>query len=126
MAAARETEMPEVAVAFSNNDIAVVAWTFDRHLDGCLGFAIHQIDVGNGSKETILPAMARFDGQTGPDLTTAQAPIQKFGWKGLSPRRGGTYESLIAPTGGTPGATWTPSANVQPLRSHRVRLTPDR
>ena len=33
--------MPEVAVAFSNNDIAVVAWTFDRHLDGCLGFAIH-------------------------------------------------------------------------------------
>jgi hypothetical protein len=33
------------AIAFSNNDIALVAWTFDRHLDGCLGFAIHQIDA---------------------------------------------------------------------------------
>ena len=47
------------AVAFSNNDIAIVAWTFDRHLDGCLGFAIHQIDLANGN-ETVLPALARF------------------------------------------------------------------
>ena len=100
--------MPQVAVAFSNNDIAVVAWTFDSHLDGCLGFAIHQIDIDNNSKETILPAMARFAGQTGADLTTAQAPIQKFWWKDLYARRGGTYEYLIVPMGGTPGATLTP------------------
>ena len=32
------------ALAFSNNDIAVVAWTFDQHLDGCLGFAVIQIN----------------------------------------------------------------------------------
>jgi hypothetical protein len=75
--------MPQVAVAFSNNHI--VAWTFDRHLDGCPGFAIHQIDVDNNNKETILPAIARFTGQTGADLTTAQAPIQKFWWKDLKP-----------------------------------------
>jgi len=118
--------MPQVAVAFSNNDIAVVAWTFDRHLDGCLGFAIHQIDIDNNSKETILPAMARFAGQTGADLTTAQAPIQKFWWKDLYAKRGGSYEYLIVPMGGTPGQTLTPLAGVQPLRSNRVTLTPDR
>jgi len=118
--------MPEVAVAFSNNDIAVVAWTFDRHLDGCLGFAIHQIDIDNNNKETILPAMARFAGQTGSDLTTAQAPIQKFWWKDLYAERGGTYEYLIVPMGGTPGQALTPLADAQPLRSNRVTLTPDR
>lgn len=118
--------MPQVAVAFSNNDIAVVAWTFDRHLDGCLGFAIHQIDIDNNSKETILPAMARFAGQTGADLTTAQAPIQKFWWKDLYAKRGGSYEYLIVPMGGTPGQALTPLAGVQPLRSNRVTLTPQR
>jgi phosphatidylserine/phosphatidylglycerophosphate/cardiolipin synthase-like enzyme len=118
--------MPQVAVAFSNNDIAVVAWTFDRHLDGCLGFAIHQIDIDNNSKETILPAMARFAGQTGAVLTTAQAPIQKFWWKDLYAKRGGSYEYLIVPMGGTPGQTLTPLAGVQPLRSNRVTLTPQR
>jgi hypothetical protein len=46
------------AIAFSNNDIALVAWTFDRHLDDCLGFAIHQIDASG--KDTVLPALARF------------------------------------------------------------------
>ena len=61
------------AVAFSNNDIAVVAWTFDKHLDGCLGFAVHQID-GSG-RETVLPALARFASQDkGLKLTTEQAP----------------------------------------------------
>jgi phosphatidylserine/phosphatidylglycerophosphate/cardiolipin synthase-like enzyme len=118
--------MPQVAVAFSNNDIAVVAWTFDQHLDGCLGFAIHQIDVDNNSKETILPAMARFANQTGSALTTAQAPIQKFWWKDLYARRGGTYEYLIVPMGGTAGQTLTPLAGVTALRSNRVTLTPRR
>src|SRR3569832_858002 len=122
----RRFQMHQVAVAFSINDIAVVAWTFDRHLDGCLGFAIHQIDADNNSKETILPAMARFDGQTGSGLTTAQAPIQKFCWKDLYARRGGTYEYLIVPMGGTPGQTLTPLAGVQSLRSNRVTLTPKR
>jgi hypothetical protein len=44
------------AIAFSNNDIALVAWTFDRHLDGCLGFAVIQID--SSGKEMVLPALA--------------------------------------------------------------------
>src|SRR5215813_14752750 len=86
------------AIAFSNNDIALVAWTFDKHLDGCLGFAVHQIDVGNGNKETVLPALARFANQDKSlKLTTAQAPVQKFWWKDLFARRGGIYRYIIVP-----------------------------
>ena len=37
------------AIAFSNNDIALVAWTFDRHLDGCLGFAVILIEANSAT-----------------------------------------------------------------------------
>src|SRR3954453_439365 len=119
--------MPMPAIAFSNNDIAVVAWTFDRHLDGCLGFAIHQIDVDANNKETVLPALARFASQPkGLQLTTEQAPVQKFWWKDLFAKRGGTYQYRIVPMGGSPGATLTPLAGVGPLLSNKVTLTEKR
>lgn len=112
------------AVAFSNNDIAVVAWTFDRHLDGCLGFAVIQIDA-NG-KETPLPALASFAGQPAdPHRTTEQAPVQKFWWKDLYAQRGRTYSYRIVPMGGTPGAL-TPLAGIAPLVSNSVTLTEKR
>jgi len=115
------------AIAFSNNDIAVVAWTFDRHLDGCLGFAIRRIDIDAGNTETILPAMARFANQAkGLHLTTEQAPVQKFWWKDLYAKRGGTYQYRIVPMGGTPGAALTPLAGVEPLLSNKVTLTEKR
>ena len=38
------------AVAFSNNDIAVAAWTFGGRIPGCLGFAIYRIDVRAGTE----------------------------------------------------------------------------
>jgi len=115
------------AIAFSNNDIAIVAWTFDGHLDGCLGFAIHQIDIDADNKETVLPALARFANQDNNlKLTTEQAPVQKFWWKDLFAKRGGTYQYRIVPMGGSPGATLTPLAGVQPLLSNKVTLTPKR
>src|SRR5204863_2325130 len=114
------------AVAFSNNDIALVAWTFDRHLDGCLGFAVHQIDVATG-QDTVLPALARFGAQDPKaKLTTEQAPIQKFWWKDLFARRGGTYKYRIVPMGGTPGGTLTPLKDVPPLVSNKITLTQKR
>jgi phosphatidylserine/phosphatidylglycerophosphate/cardiolipin synthase-like enzyme len=114
------------AIAFSNNDIAVVAWTFDRHLDGCLGFAIHQIDVDTG-KDTVLPALARFAAQDAhAKLTTEQAPVQKFWWKDLFARRGGTYKYRIVPMGGTPGRTLSPLAGASALESNSVTLTEKR
>ncbi|MGY3450376.1 phospholipase D-like domain-containing protein [Bradyrhizobium sp. USDA 4353] len=113
------------ALAFSNNDIAVVAWTFDRRLDGCLGFAIHRIDV-NANTDTVLPALARFAGQTADKLGTDQAPVQKFWWKDLYAKRGGSYKYRIVPMGGTPGQTLTPLEGVAPLESNQVTLTPER
>ena len=114
------------AFAFSNNDIAVVAWTFDRHLDGCLGFAVHRIDVSSG-QETILPALARFAAQdVHATLNTAQAPVQKFWWKDLTARRGNTYKYRIVPMGGTPGQMLTPLPDVAPLETEPVTLTENR
>jgi phosphatidylserine/phosphatidylglycerophosphate/cardiolipin synthase-like enzyme len=115
------------AVAFSNNDIAVVAWTFDKHLDGCLGFAVIQIDIDANNKETVLPALARFENQDKSlKLTTEQAPIQKFWWKDLFAKRGGTYQYRIVPMGGTPGGTLTPLQGVPPLVSNKITLTEKR
>jgi phosphatidylserine/phosphatidylglycerophosphate/cardiolipin synthase-like enzyme len=112
------------ALAFSNNDIAVVAWTFDRHLDGCLGFAVIQIDAAG--KERPLPALAGFAGQPrDPTRTTEQAPVQKFWWKDLYAKRGETYTYKIVPMGGAPGAL-KPLAGVEPLVSNSVTLTPNR
>jgi phosphatidylserine/phosphatidylglycerophosphate/cardiolipin synthase-like enzyme len=113
------------AIAFSNNDIAVVAWTFDKHLDGCLGFAVIQID--HNGVETPLRALATFAGQPkDPTRTTEQAPVQKFWWKDLFAKRGGTYTYRIVPMGGTPGQTLTPLAGVEPLLSNSVTLTEKR
>src|SRR3984893_10756124 len=110
------------AIAFSNNDIALVAWTFDRHLDGCLGFAIHRIDTSG--KDTVLPALARFATQgKNARLTTEQAPVQKFWWKDLFAKRGETYKYRIVPMGGTSGDTLTPLNGVEPLVSNEITLT---
>jgi hypothetical protein len=93
------------AVAFANNDVAVVAWTFGGKLPNCLGFAIYRIDVRAGT-ETCLPAMATFEGQDAskPGRTTADDPVQKFYWKDVYAKRGGTYRYKIVPMGGAPGA----------------------
>ena len=111
------------AVAFSNNDIAVVAWTFGGKLPKCLGFAIYRIDVRAGT-ETCLPAMATFSGQQAtPGRTTADDPVQKFFWKDVYAKRGGTYKYKIVPMTGIPG-------NLQPMPygaaiSNQVQLNPN-
>ncbi|WP_341312221.1 hypothetical protein WN982_11950 [Paraburkholderia sp. IMGN_8] len=110
------------AVAFSNNDIAVFAWTFGGKLKGCLGFAIYRIDVLAGT-ETPLPAMATFDGQSAdPGRTTVVDPIQKFFWKDVYAIRGKTYKYKIVPMGGTPG-NLAPMP-YGPLITNQIQLTP--
>ena len=39
------------ALAFANNDMAVVAWTFGGKLANCLGFAVYRIDVRAGTEQ---------------------------------------------------------------------------
>jgi len=38
------------ALAFSNNDIATIAWSYDRKLEGCLGFSIYRGDIQAGTR----------------------------------------------------------------------------
>jgi hypothetical protein len=109
-------------LAFSNNDIAVVAWTFDGKLNGCLGFAVYRIDVLAGT-ETCLPAMATFQNESASaGRTTADAPVQKFFWKDVYAKRGGSYKYKIVPLGGAPGKL-QPMA-YGPLVSNQIQLTP--
>lgn len=111
------------AIAFSNNDMAIVAWTFGGKVDHCLGFAVYRIDVRAGT-ETCLPAMATFPNQPAdPGRTTADDPVQKFFWKDVYAPRGGTYKYKIVPMGGTPGGTLQPLP-VGPLISNGVQLSP--
>ena len=116
--------MPK-ALAFSNNDIAVFAWTYEQKLKDCLGFAVFRGDVHAGTWEP-LPALARFEA-TASDAneTTEQAPVQKYWWKDLGARRGGMFRYRIVPMGGTPGAL-RPLAGVDPLVTNPVAVTPDR
>lgn len=111
------------AVAFSNNDIAVVAWTFGGKLQNCLGFAIYRVDVKAGT-ETCLPAMATFPNQqAAPGRTTAVDPVQKFFWKDVYAQRGGTYKYKVVPMGGQPGQALQPLP-FGPLVSNAVQLSP--
>lgn len=116
--------MPK-ALAFSNNDIAVFAWSFEQKLKNCLGFAVYRGDVHAGTWEP-LPALARFEAtQSDAKETTEQAPVQKYWWKDLGARRGGMFRYRIVPMGGTPGAL-QPLAGVDALVTNPVAITPDR
>jgi phosphatidylserine/phosphatidylglycerophosphate/cardiolipin synthase-like enzyme len=110
------------AVAFANNDVAVVAWTFGGKLPGCLGFAVYRIDVRAGT-ETCLPALATFSGQQAtPGRTTADDPVQKFFWKDVYAKRGGTYKYKIVPMTGSPGSLQP--MHYGPLISNQIQLSP--
>lgn len=114
-------------IAVSNNDIALVAWSFDQKLDGCLGFAVYRIDMNAGT-ETPLPALAGFknDPNAGkPDHTTEQGPVQKFYWKDLLAKRGGLYKYKVVPLQGSPGSL-QPMPGIAPLISNPVQLSPNR
>jgi len=68
------------AVAFANNDVVTIAWSYGERPDGCIGFEVSRIDAQE--KETPLPSHAVFTGQKiGPGQTTKDFPIQKFYWK---------------------------------------------
>ena len=110
------------AVAFANNDIAVIAWTFGAKLAGCVGFAIYRIDVLAGT-QTCLPAMASFQGQdAAAGRTTADDPVQKFYWKDVFARHGGTYKYRIVPLAGAPGKLQP--MPFGPLITNQIQLTP--
>ena len=109
------------AVAFANNDVATIAWSYGAKPEGCMGFALYRID-SNGT-ETVLPSHAVFPGDTiAPGQTTAQFPIQKFYWKDVYARLVGdktgnyTFRYKIVPLEGPPNA-------LKPMKSLPILTT---
>ena len=87
------------AVAFANNDVATIAWSYGTRPDGCMGFALYRIDA-NG-KETVLPSHAVFPGETiGPGQTTVGRQAQQFDADEFASdpnhERGGTDREMLA------------------------------
>jgi len=97
------------AIAFANNDVITVAWSFGQKLDGCMGFAVYRIDAEG--KETALPAVAVFPGfkRVAGD-TCEKFPIQKFYWKDVYARLvaektgARAFRYKIVPLSGEPGS----------------------
>jgi phosphatidylserine/phosphatidylglycerophosphate/cardiolipin synthase-like enzyme len=97
------------AIAFANNDVITVAWSFGQKLDGCMGFAVYRIDAEG--KETALPAVAVFPGfkRIAGD-TCEKFPIQKFYWKDVYARLiaektgARAFRYRIVPLSGEPGS----------------------
>ena len=115
------------AVAFADNDVIVVAWSYGHKLPSCMGFAVVRIDAAG--KETPLPSMAVFPGfRRKPGQTTDQFPVQKFYWKDpfarLVAQKTGSrkFRYKVVPLEGPPGKL-TPMT-VGFAVSNEVEITP--
>jgi len=117
------------AIAFANNDVAEIIWHYSEKLPGCLGFAVYRKEgtpEGNGGWEA-LPSWVGFQGQTNPSWKPHQTnewPIQKFEWKDLSAKRGGSYCYRIVPAFGQPGDLSLDE--TQAVTTGAITLTPER
>jgi phosphatidylserine/phosphatidylglycerophosphate/cardiolipin synthase-like enzyme len=113
------------AVAIANNDMVYLYWYVETKLDGCLGFSVIRHDAETG-KGQALPAMVGFPGDkdTGKVFkNTDDWPVQKYSWKDLSAKRGGTYWYEIVPMTGKPGDLEPKPERA--LRTNTVRLHPE-
>jgi len=113
--------MKKNAVAFSNNDVITIAWSFGEKPVGCIGFAIYRID--DEGKESVLPNKAVFKGTIDAGRKDSDKfPIQKFYWKDVyarleaekGPNKTFTYK--IVPLEGQPG-------NIKPMTTYQPLLT---
>jgi phosphatidylserine/phosphatidylglycerophosphate/cardiolipin synthase-like enzyme len=87
------------ARAWSNNEVAYLAWSTDGKIDDCLGFMITRINLDTGERR-LLPAWVAFDTQSNPDWEeqdTSVWPIQKFSWRDLTLRRSRNSLEFRAP-----------------------------
>jgi hypothetical protein len=115
------------AVAFANNDVATIAWSYGAKPEGCMGFALYRID--STGKETVLPSHAVFPGETiAAGQTTAQFPIQKFYWKDVYARLVGdqtgnyTFRYKVVPLEGAP-KTLKPMTSLPILTTNEVTIS---
>src|SRR5215218_5676884 len=113
----------EKAVALANNDVVLLAWSYEAPIPGCLGFAIRRLEAGGVT--VTLPAWVGFHGESNPDWDprdTEVWPVQKFSWRDLTATWGHTYSYEIVPRVGKPGQLKSEEGRV--LRTEEVTLTP--
>lgn len=115
------------AVAFANNDVAMIAWSYGERPDDCMGFALYRID--SQGQETPLPSHAVFKGDTIKEgQTTAEFPVQKFYWKDPYARLVGektqnfSFRYKIVPLEGKPGAL-TPMPSLPIMTTNEVTVS---
>lgn len=107
------------ARAIANNDIALVAWSYDEKIPNCLGFAIYRLEE-NSDQPVPLPAWVGFEREAGAgheQKTTEVWPVQKYSWRDLTAKRGGTFSYRIVPMVGAPG-------NLTPLKEKALTAGP--
>jgi phosphatidylserine/phosphatidylglycerophosphate/cardiolipin synthase-like enzyme len=116
------------AVAFADNDVVTIAWSYGEKPAGCMGFALYRID--NTGKETPLPSHAVFKGDTiKPGQTTEEFPVQKFYWKDpyarlVAEKTGNRrFRYKVVPLGGKPHSL-KPMANLPNVISNEVEVSP--
>jgi hypothetical protein len=110
------------ATAISNNDMVYLHWHVETKIPNCLGFSVIRHDAKTNSKQA-LPAMVGFpsDKLTGNKFKdTDKWPVQKYSWKDLFAKRGGTYWYEIVPMVGKPGNLHPDLA--QAMRTNSVTL----
>jgi phosphatidylserine/phosphatidylglycerophosphate/cardiolipin synthase-like enzyme len=115
------------AVAFSNNDVITIAWSYGQEPTGCMGFALYRVDAKG--KETALPSHAVFKGfKIAPGQTTAEFPLQKFYWKDpyarlVAEKTGDrAFRYKVVPLEGKPGAL-TPMKHLPVILSNEVVIS---
>jgi len=116
------------AVAFADNDIVTIAWSYGKKPEGCMGFAIYRIDA-KGNEEP-LPSHAVFPGDTiKPGQKTDEYPVQKFYWKDPYARlvaettKSRTFRYKVVPLEGKPHQL-KPMATLPHIISNEVAVTP--
>ena len=113
------------AIAYANNDVALVAWSYPEKITSCLGFAVYRAESGKTTWEA-LPAWVGFQGEANPNhehKTTEIWPVQKFSWKDVTARRGGAYRYKIVPMVGNPGHLTADTSNG--VETNEVSLRPE-
>ncbi len=115
------------AVAFSNNDVITIAWSYEKKPVGCMGFAIYRMD--ESGKEFVLPNKAVFKTPIdSKDKSSAKFPIQKFYWKDVYARPHAEetgnrmYHYRIVPMQGQPG-NFVPMEEFAPLITNQVEIS---
>src|SRR4051794_10773643 len=116
------------AVAFADNDVVTIAWSYGTKPEGCMGFAVYRI--GPDGKEEALPSGAVFKGdKKKAGQKTDEFPIQKFYWKAPSARliaeKTGNrkFRYKVVPLEGKPHQL-KPMATLPQITTNQVEVTP--